>query len=217
MTRLFKPLQILTFLTISTTLSLGSIKAIAHQVEISKDVGGTVHVEPNDAPRAGEPTLAWFALTQRGGQAIPLSDCDCQLTVYAVSGTGENDGAIATPALTPLSVEGYENVPSATITFPGVGAYELVITGQPSAAATFQPFELRFDVTVATIAPSAPAPTPTTLSEAAPRDSESTPETNGRKFSSGVAIALIPLAILGLGWVIFKSRQPSLPSDDGEP
>lgn len=216
MTRLFKPLQILTFLTVSTAISLGSIKAIAHQVQTSTDVGGTVHVEPNDAPRAGEPTLAWFALTQRGGQAIPLSDCDCQLAVYAVSGTGENDRAIATPALTPLSVEGYENVPSATIIFPTVGAYELVMTGQPTADASFQPFELRFDVTVATIAPNPPAPPPTTLSEATPRDSESTPEANRRKSSSGVAIALLPLAILGLGWVIFKSRQPSLPSDDGE-
>jgi hypothetical protein len=57
---------------------------LAHKVQVAEDVGATLHLEPNDTPRAGETTLTWFALTQRGGQVIPLEDCDCQLAIYAM-------------------------------------------------------------------------------------------------------------------------------------
>ncbi|NJL42274.1 MAG: hypothetical protein HC935_00390 [Pseudanabaena sp. SU_2_4] len=58
---------------------LAALPAYAHQVEISSDVGATLHIEPDDKPKAGQPTQVWFALTTKGGQVIPLSACDCQL------------------------------------------------------------------------------------------------------------------------------------------
>lgn len=121
--------------------------AYAHQVEIAGDVGGTLHIEPNDTPRAGEPSLAWFALTQLGGKQIPLTECQCQLAVYA-----QPAGAtpIQEPVLTAVDAEGYQGVPGAEIVFPQVGGYELVLRGEPNTPDAFQSFELRFEVTVAT-------------------------------------------------------------------
>ena len=122
--------------------------ALAHQVDVAETVGGTLHITPNDMPRAGEGSLAWFALTRRGGEVIPLTDCDCKLAVYAQP-YDAGDTPIAQPELTAVSAEGYTDIPGTEILFPRVGAYELVLMGQPNAAADFTPFELRFEVTVA--------------------------------------------------------------------
>ncbi len=121
--------------------------ALAHQVDVSDDVGGTLHIKPNDIPRAGEASQAWFALIQKGGDVIPLTACDCNLAIYTQpyeAGTPP----IAQPDLTAISAEGYQGIPSAEILFPAVGAYELVLTGKPSTTRDFTPFNLRFEVTV---------------------------------------------------------------------
>ncbi|MGB3615845.1 MAG: hypothetical protein WBA10_18760, partial [Elainellaceae cyanobacterium] len=76
-------------------IALPIAPALAHQVTVSESVGGTIHIEPNDVPRAGRSNLAWFALTRRGGQTIPLSACRCSVSVYAAS----SERAIATPSL----------------------------------------------------------------------------------------------------------------------
>lgn len=119
----------------------------AHKVETSQDVGGTFHIEPNDAPSAGKPQLAWFALTQKGGRIIPLEQCNCKLAVRTKPHT-ENSPPLL-PPLKAISKEGYQGIPSAEIIFPKAGAYELEISGTPKAGADFQPFELSFDVKVA--------------------------------------------------------------------
>ncbi|WP_204141652.1 hypothetical protein [Halomicronema sp. CCY15110] len=126
--------------------------AIAHDVQIADDVGATLHIEPNDIARAGEATDLWFALTQAGGQVIPLAACDCTLTLYDSQAT-----AVETPTLTAMSAEGFQNIPGATVTFPQVGAYELRLAGSPQQAGAFTPFELSFEVTVASLAPGAAA------------------------------------------------------------
>ena len=124
------------------------LRSEAHEVEVSGDVGGTMHIEPNDTPRAGTASLAWFALNHRGGSPIPLADCNCSLAVYAMPHS-PNATPIQQPSLNALSIEGRSGVPSANITFPRAGAYEIVLKGQPNAANAFLPFELRFPVTVA--------------------------------------------------------------------
>lgn len=132
-------------------LSVGRVwtpEANAHQVEIAGDVGGTIHIEPNDTPKAGETTLAWFALTKRGGEAISLVDCDCHLDIYYAPYTPE-DTPFSCPDLQAISAEGFEGIPGADVVFPAPGSYDLVVTGKPSATADFEPFELIFSVTVA--------------------------------------------------------------------
>jgi hypothetical protein len=184
-----------------------SSPAWGHQVEVADDVGATLHVEPNDIPQAGIPTDLWFALTAAGGAIIPLEDCDCTLTVY------DQSGAIAvTPDLAPTTAEGYADIPGATLTFPTVGAYELVLSGQPSTAAaqSFSPFDLRFEVTVAGTA-AAPA-TPPTTAIAPPTGQElsapvpSSPPLGliGLIVGAGVLVTVIAGMI---GWSVRKEKQ----------
>jgi hypothetical protein len=122
--------------------------AFAHKVEVAGDVGGTLHIEPNDNPRAGEPSQAWFALTRRGGKVIPLSQCNCQLAVYAEPyATGEPP--LLEPQLEPVAAERYQGIPGAEIVFPKAGIYQLQLNGKPVSGARFRPFEFKFEVTVA--------------------------------------------------------------------
>ncbi|MEO0409732.1 MAG: hypothetical protein AAF289_20515 [Cyanobacteria bacterium P01_A01_bin.135] len=119
--------------------------AAAHQVIVEGDIGATLHIEPNDTPRAGRQVTAWFALVRRGGETVPLSACRCALSVYQPYG----DEAMAKPALAAIAAEGYQGIPSGQITFPHPGQYELVLTGYPANAESFEPFVLRFEVLVA--------------------------------------------------------------------
>ncbi|WP_244944994.1 hypothetical protein [Nostoc sphaeroides] len=122
--------------------------AFAHKVEISGDVGGTLHIEPNDNPRAGEPSQAWFALTRRGGRVIPLSQCNCQLAIYAQP-YAAGEPPLLEPQLEPVAAERYQGIPGAEVVFPKPGIYQLQLNGKPVSGARFKPFEFKFEVTVA--------------------------------------------------------------------
>ena len=131
------------------TLSITNIyPATAHKVETTGDVGGTLHIEPNDNPRAGESILTWFALTRKGGKVIPLVQCNCQLAVYAQPHT-PGEPALLEPSLKPVNAEIYQGIPGADITFPKPGIYQLQLSGKPTSGANFKPFEFKFEVTVA--------------------------------------------------------------------
>jgi hypothetical protein len=128
-------------------LSLGlTHPSFAHNVKNDNGVGSTFHIEPKHNPRAGEPSLAWFALTSKGGKLIPLQDCDCQLKVTL--GKDGKEKTIATPNLKPISTEQYQNIPSATINFPQAGIYEISISGKSKSDNGFSPFELSYEVVV---------------------------------------------------------------------
>ncbi|MFQ4146420.1 hypothetical protein [Chlorogloeopsis sp. ULAP02] len=120
----------------------------AHQVKTTGDVGAILHIEPNDHPRAGERTKAWFALTRKGGRVIRLAECNCQLQVYAEPHAA-GEPPLLEPALQSLTAERYQGVPGIDITFPRQGTYQLQLRGKPKTGANFKPFELKFNVTVA--------------------------------------------------------------------
>ncbi len=122
--------------------------ASAHQVKTGTDVGATLHIEPNDNPRAGEPAKTWFALTRKGGKVIPLKDCNCQLAVYAEPHT-QGEPALLEPSLKPVVAERYQGTAGTEITFPKPGIYQLQLTGKPAVGESFNPFQLNFDITVA--------------------------------------------------------------------
>ncbi|MEL6931030.1 MAG: hypothetical protein AAFO95_20780 [Cyanobacteria bacterium J06600_6] len=123
-----------------------AIPAIAHNVEISKEVAATFHIEPNHNPKANKPSTAWFALTRRGGSSIPLSECSCSLQVYAVPRASDAE-PILNPELVPIDVEIYQEIPGAEVVFPQPGAYELEISGSAKDN-SFAPFELSYTVNV---------------------------------------------------------------------
>jgi hypothetical protein len=128
------------------TLNLLPLPAWGHQVKIDAQVGATIHFEPADRPKSLEPTKVWFALTKKGGTAIPLQDCQCQLQIKQLPGKQQ----LATPQLQAINAEKYQDIPSATVIFPQPGAYTLELTGQSIKPGDFQPFKLEFDATVAT-------------------------------------------------------------------
>lgn len=146
--------------------------ANAHKIETQKDVGATIHIEPNDAPRAGETALTWFALTHRGGKVIPLKECDCKLSLYPQPHT-EGTAPLQSLPFKAVSVANYQGIPAAEITFPSAGAYELELQGTPKAGATFSPFELQFEINVVPgITPQSPKSITT---EVAPQETQTTP------------------------------------------
>jgi hypothetical protein len=123
-----------------------SIPAVAHNVATSEEVAATFHIEPNHNPQVGKPTTAWFALTRRGGNSIPLSKCSCTLNVYAIPRTEEAE-PILQPGLTAIDVEKYREIPGAEIVFPQAGAYQLEISGTAKDD-SFAPFSLTYEVNV---------------------------------------------------------------------
>ena len=124
-----------------------TVLVLAHKVEISDQVAGTLHIEPDDNPRQGEKVQAWFALTSRGGKIIPLSQCDCKLSVYTVP-RNQEDQSILNPILQAVNVGQYQEIPGAWITFPKIGSYELEITGTANNGADFVDFDLNYTVNV---------------------------------------------------------------------
>lgn len=132
----------------ATLAAVWSDPSRAHQVKVAENVGGTLHVEPNDVPRAGEMTTAWFALVRRGGEPIPLDACDCRLAIYSLPRQAEDDPILA-PELTPIDVGRDRGIPSAEVAFPSIGRYELVLQGAAKDAVAFPDFDLSFEVTVA--------------------------------------------------------------------
>jgi hypothetical protein len=128
---------------------LGS-NAIAHNVKASGNIAANFHIEPRHNPKAGEPSLAWFALTKEGGELVPLERCDCQLTVY-----NSRNQAVLQPSLNAIAAEQYQGIPGAEIVFPEGGIYKLELSGKPKQADAFTPFKLAYNVTV-----QAGAPTP---------------------------------------------------------
>ncbi|KGF72926.1 hypothetical protein DO97_04340 [Neosynechococcus sphagnicola sy1] len=120
----------------------------AHEVEVAGEVAATFHIEPNDQPQAGVPAKAWFALTRRGGQVIPLSQCNCQLAVYPIPHVEGKTPPLMQPLLRALNIGQYQGIPGTLITFPKAGIYELELTGTAKSGVSFKPFTLSFQVTV---------------------------------------------------------------------
>ncbi len=130
---------------------------LAHNIKLSGDVAATFHIAPNHNPKAGEPSQAWFALTHKGGAIIPLAQCDCKLAVHAEP-RKKGDAPLLQPVLKAISTERYQGIPSAEITFPKSGEYELELSGKPKTGGQFQPFELSYNVTATSGISSSPQP-----------------------------------------------------------
>ncbi|MBU7583256.1 MAG: hypothetical protein KAF91_10175 [Nostoc sp. TH1S01] len=172
----------------------------AHKVQVAADVGATLHLEPNDNPRAGEPTQAWFALTRKGGQTIPLAQCNCQLAVYAEPHT-PSEPALLEPSLKPVSAERFQGIPGADITFPKPGIYQLQLNGKPAKGSNFKPFTLKFEVTVA-------AGTQSNTQSIQNVNSDAVAQETTRTLPLW-AIAIPGLALIGIVFVVFQKTRRS--------
>ena len=165
----------------SIGLLLVASPAIAHNIKTSGDVAALFHIEPNHNPKAGEPSKAWFALTKKGGESIPLEQCDCQLAIYpdtdkpggAEKADEKKPAPISQPQLKAISAEKYQGVPGAEVVFPSSGVFTLELSGRPKNGANFEPFTLSYDVTVQ--AGAALQPSPIAQTSIADRPAENQP------------------------------------------
>ncbi len=173
--------------------------ASAHNVKTTPDVGGTLHIQPNDNPRAGEPSQVWIALTRKGGKVIPLKECNCQLAVYAEPHSPK-EPPLLEPSLQAITAERYKGIPGSEITFPKPGAYLLQLSGKPASGASFQPFKLKFEVTVAVGTTSAASSENVQNVNDAVEDKKS-------RFSLPIAIALSCVAAGSIIFVILQRRR----------
>ena len=117
---------------------------IAHEVKTSGQIGGTIHIEPNDRPVAGKKTRIWVALTRRGGEVIPYDKCNCIMEVRSLTNRNiqfqlQNSFSI---------IEELLSLPSKEVIFPEVGRYELKLVGSAKHGEDFPPFELTFTTNV---------------------------------------------------------------------
>ncbi len=131
-------------LIIWASISFLVAPTLAHKVKINNQIGATLHVEPNDQARTNRSTIIWFALTKKGGQIIPLSQCQCQLQVFKLP----SKKAVMQPMLRSINAEKYQGIPSTNISFKQSGTYLLELSGRPQVGANFQPFKLQFDLVV---------------------------------------------------------------------
>ena len=119
----------------------------AHTEKVSGEVGGLLHIEPHDNPQAGKTAQVWIVLTRKGGQLIPLAQCNCQLAVYPNPHT-QGDAPLLKPSLHAVTAQQHQDLPGADIVFPKAGGYELEFSGTPKSGASFKPFKLSYNVNV---------------------------------------------------------------------
>ena len=129
------------------SLTVAGVPTLAHEVEVSGTVAATFHLEPDHNPKAGETAQIWFGLTRKGGAIIPLSECECQLLIYAEP-RQETDQPLMNPELSPISAEKYQGIPGTNVVFPQAGQYQLEFVGSPKKRDDFQPFQFTYSVTV---------------------------------------------------------------------
>ena len=174
-------------------LALLANPAAAHNIQVSGDVAGTWHIEPNHTPKAGEASRAWVALTRKGGKILPLEDANCQMAIYSQPRKA-GDIPLLRPIVKATAVEKYQGIPGAEFVFPNTGIYQLELSCTPKTKGNFKAFQMKYDVTVAAgvAKPTANVISPT-LKELASKKTTTKQEWN----ISTIAIA----TVLGLGIV----------------
>jgi hypothetical protein len=122
--------------------------AIAHNLEVKGNIAITFHIEPNHNPKVGKTAQTWFLLTRTGGAVIPLSQCECRLSLFLLKPKAVK---LSNPALKAIAAEKYKGIPGAEIVFPQAGLYQLKLEGKskakPNSEQDFQPFSVIYKVT----------------------------------------------------------------------
>lgn len=179
---------------------------LAHQIKSDGDVGGTIHIEPNEPPHTGVPSQVWLGLARRGGDFLAPDRCNCRLLVYA-SPVEPGEAPLQQATLDGSTMQNFEAVFDQDITFPDVGIYELVVQGEPKTAGEFEPFELRFDVTVATIGQASPVPsTDSSAASSSPAPTQQSPASVSPP-NQGVWLAGVVLVCVA-GAIVFLIKRP---------
>jgi hypothetical protein len=107
--------------------------ASAHVLKVDGTISAILHVDPNDEPVSGVPTTYILFMDDSTGK-FSLSDCDCTVSMI------EDGQTIAIQSLSANS----QGIIDGSIVFPKPDVYDLVFSGNPTAANAFQPFTLDY-------------------------------------------------------------------------
>ncbi|HVM77129.1 MAG TPA: hypothetical protein VMU07_03190 [Candidatus Paceibacterota bacterium] len=112
--------------------------ASAHVWRTDGNITVLLHVNPIDAPVAGQPAELLFGITDAANQ-FATGTCQCSVEV------SENGKVLLNKELIPWtggpSLFTYEM----PFTFPNPAVYSIVVTGSPKASGTFQNFQVSYD------------------------------------------------------------------------
>jgi len=132
--------KILIFLSIFSLFFIFSIHVQAHVLKTDDNIGGVLHIDPEDDPVAGEQATFFFEMKDKTNK-FSAADCNCRVDVY------ENKNLIYSDAVT------QGNSPSSSVlfayTFPQKDVYLVKLVGNPQTENSFQPFTLTYDILVA--------------------------------------------------------------------
>ncbi len=106
--------------------------AHAHILRVDGNIGVLLHVDPNDAPVAGQPAKFFVGVQDSSGK-FSIYTCDCTLTI-------EKDGKEI--ASFPINSNGFYQ--PIEYSFPASGIYKVTVAGKPTNGA-FQPFVTTFE------------------------------------------------------------------------
>ena len=119
------------------SLLISPAVASAHEVATDGTITVTMHIDPDDAPKAASPQTLLFYVADTTN-AFKYSNCDCSVTI-----TGGSDPAVASP---PNVVnEGEATLP---YTFNTASTYKVTLAGTPKIEGDFTPFTVSYEVPV---------------------------------------------------------------------
>lgn len=110
---------------------------LAHTLKIDGNIGVNLHVDPDDAPVAGQESKFFVDIQDKSGRFNPNNpaNCDCRLTIF------QKD----TP-LKELPVTSGGSYTQIRYTFPSSGIYTVVIEGKSlGKGIAFQNFKTSFE------------------------------------------------------------------------
>jgi hypothetical protein len=115
----------------------GSQSAFAHELEADGGISALLHVEPNDDPIAGQKATLKLYFSDDTGK-FNTKECDCSLMIL------RDAHVVHRLRLTPTS----SSVAEVSYEFKDAGAYDIQVTGKPTAGDNFKAFELKYELKV---------------------------------------------------------------------
>lgn len=109
----------------------------AHVLKTDGHVGVLLHVDPDDDPFVGQPATLLFSVTDTT-KSFQASDCDCQVSI---SVHGQNLSSQSATVLDDSTLD-------ASFDFPAKDVYQVTFSGKPTGQASFQSFQMSYDVRV---------------------------------------------------------------------
>ena len=115
-----------------------ALPASAHVWRTNGNITVLLHVNPIDAPIAGQPAELLFGVTDATNH-FTASSCQCVVTV------SENGKILLDKPLIPWTGGPSLFTYQMPFTFPDPAVYHVVVTGNPEASGTFQSFQVSYD------------------------------------------------------------------------